>query len=71
VLSSILCDLYQVEKALLTLLEACDDGFLGKLREVFVLDDEVMQVVSQVVCTGSSSVAVENSKEADLGPFDI
>jgi len=44
---------------------------LGELREIFVLYDEVVQVVSKVVSASCSTMAIENAEEADLGPFDV
>ena len=44
---------------------------MGELREVFVLHDEIVQVVSQVIGTGGASMAVENAEKADLGPLDV
>ncbi len=42
---------------------------MRELREVFILDDKVMKVVSEVVCTCSTSMAIEDTKEAYLGPL--
>ena len=71
VLSTALGLLNKVNEVLLALIKACADSLLWVLREVLVLDNEVMQVVSQVVRTGCSTVAIEDSKEANLRPLDI
>lgn len=61
----------QIDKAALALYETSDDGFLRELGEVFVLHDEVVEVVTQVVGTGSSSVAIKDTEEADLRPLNV
>jgi len=71
VLSARLSHLDQVDKAALTLFKSTDNGLVGELREVFVLHDEIVQVVSQVIGTGGASMAVENAEKADLGPLDV
>jgi hypothetical protein len=70
-LRSTLSDLHQVDETALALLEATLDGFLGILGEIFVLNDEVVKIVTEVVRTGGTTVAVEYTKEADLRPFDV
>jgi hypothetical protein len=71
ILRSTLSDLHQVDETALALLEATLDGFLGILGEIFVLNDEVVKIVTEVVRTGGATVAVEYTKEADLRPFDV
>ena len=38
---------------------------------MLILHHKVVQIISQVVCTSCTTVAVKNSKEADLRPLDI
>ena len=64
-----LCHLDEVDEAALALFEATDDGFVWELREVLVLDDKVVKIVTQVVCTGCTAVSIEDTKEAYLWPF--
>ena len=64
-------DLNQVDEASLTLFETANNGFLRELREIFILHDKVMKIVSEVVGAGSSTVAVEHAKEANLGPLNV
>ena len=71
VLGPTLGHLDQVDKAALTLYESTDDGLLGELGEVLILNDEIVEVVTQVVGTGGSSVAIEDSEEADLRPLNV
>lgn len=71
VLGPSLSHLNQIDKASLTLFETADDSFVRELREVLILNDKVMKIVPQVVCTGSPTVAVENAEETDLRPFHI
>lgn len=71
VLGSGLGNLNQVDEATLTLFESTDDGLVGELGEVFVLHDEVMKIVSQVVCTGGAAMTVENAEKANLRPLDV
>ena len=42
---------------------------MRELREVLVLNNEVMKIVAKIVSAGSASMAVKNAKEANLGPF--
>ena len=42
---------------------------MWELREVLVLDDKVVKIVTQVVCAGCTSVSIEDTKEAYLWPF--
>ena len=41
------------------------------LREMFILYNEVMQIITEVVSTCRASMTVEHSEEANLRPFDI
>ena len=63
--------LHQVQEVALTLPKAFPDGFDGVLRKLLVLNNEVMEVVSQVVGAGRPAMAVENSEEADLRPINV
>lgn len=71
VLSSSLSLLHQIQEVLLAISEALLDCLDGILRELLVLDHKVVEVVSEVVCTSRSSVAIEDAEEANLGPLDI
>ena len=71
VLGSLLGHLDEADEAALALLEASNDRLLRELGEVLVLDDKIVQVVSEVVSAGSSTVTVKHSEEADLRPLDI
>lgn len=42
---------------------------MRELREVLVLNNEVMKIVAKIVSAGSASMAVKNAKEANLGPL--
>lgn len=70
-LSSRLGLLDEREEVTLTFTEALLDSLDWVLRELLILHNEVMQVISQVVCAGRAAMAVEDSKEADLWPFDV
>ena len=61
--------LHKRYEALLALLETFGNGFLRELGELIVLDDKVVQVVSQVVGAVAASVAIEHPEEADLRPL--
>ena len=71
ILSSSLSHLNQVDKAALAVFESTNYGFLGEFGEIFVLNNEVVQVVAQVVGTGRTAVAIKDTEEADLGPLDV
>jgi len=60
----------QVDKIALTLLKACCDCLLRMHRELIVLHDKVMQIISQVVGTCSASMPIEDTEETNLGPFN-
>ena len=64
-------DLDQVDETSLTLFESSNDSFLRELWEVVILDDKVVQIVSEVVGTSGTSVTVKDAEEADLGPLDV
>ena len=71
VLSSSLGNFNQVDETTLTLFETTDDGLLRELREIFVLHDEVMKIISQVVGTCGSTMPVKDSEETDLWPLHV
>ena len=71
VLGSCLSNFNEVKEAALTLFETSHDRFIWKLWEVLVLHDEVMKIIAQVVRTGSSTMAIEDSEETDLRPFNV
>ena len=61
----------QVKETSLALLETSYDSLFRELWEVFVLDYEVVQIVSEVVSTSSTSVSIENPEKADLRPLYV
>ena len=71
VLGPCLGNFNEVEEAALTLFETSHDRFIWKLWEVLVLHDEVMKIIAQVVGTGCSTMAIEDSEETDLRPFNV
>ena len=69
-LSTALCYLDQVDEATLAFLETCHDSLVGELGEVFVLHNEIVKIVTEVVGTCSSAMAIEHPEKADLRPID-
>lgn len=69
VLGTHLSHLNQVKEATLTFHEPSFDSLVRVLRETFVLYDEVVQVVTEVVRARCSAMTVEDTEEADLGPI--
>lgn len=63
--------LNQSQEVSLALSETFFDGLDRVLRKLVVLNHEVMEVVTQVVCTGGPTMAVEHPEEANLGPLHI
>ena len=55
----------------LTFTESLLDSLDWVLRELVILHDEVVQVISQVVCAGRAAMTVEDSKEANLRPLYV
>jgi len=70
-LSSGLCLLDEAQEITFTFSEAFSNGFNWILRKLLVLHHEVVEVISQVVCTGRATVAVEYPEETYLRPFNI
>ena len=68
-MSPCLGDLNEIYEATLAFFETSDDGFLGKLRKIFILHDEIVKIVAKVVRTGGASMPIEDTKEAYLRPF--
>ena len=50
-------------------MEAADDGLFGILWETVLLDDIMMQLVAQELCTGMSAVSIVDAEKAALGPL--
>jgi len=48
--------------------ESFQDSFFGVPREALFLDDEVVKIVSQILCTGIASMPIVDSKEWALRP---
>jgi len=46
-------------------------GFLRVHRELLILDHKIVQVIPQIVSTGSSAMAIKNSEKANLGPLNF
>ena len=61
--------LHQVQEVAFAFSEALPDRLDRILRKLLVLDHEVMQVVPEVVSTGRATMAIEDTKEADLRPL--
>lgn len=70
-LSSSLRLLNEAEEVALALMEALLDGLDWVLRELLILHNEVMQVISEVISTRRASMAIKDTEEADLWPLDI
>ena len=71
ILGPSLSHLNKVDKAALALFETSNDGLMWEFREVLVLNHEIVQVVPQIVSTGSSSMTIENAEEANLRPLNV
>ncbi len=61
----------KVYKVFLAVLEPLSDRLDGMLGKHLLLHYVVVQVVAEVVGAGGTSVAVEDAKEADLGPLNV
>ena len=61
----------EAQKVAFALSKSFPDGLDRILRKLLILYDEVVQVVTKVVCAGRATMTVENSKEADLRPLDV
>lgn len=61
----------EAQEVALALSESFSDSLDWILRKLFVLHDEIVQVVTQVVSAGRATMAIENTKEADLRPLDV
>jgi hypothetical protein len=62
---------YQIYKTFFALSKTSGDSFLRVLRELFVLNNKVMKIVSQVISAGSAAMTIKNTEEANLGPFRV
>ena len=71
ILSSRLRYFDQIYETSLALFKPVNNGLLWELREVFVLDDKIVEIISKIVSTGSSSMPIEDSKKADLRPLNV
>ena len=63
--------LNEAEKVALALMEALLDGLDWVLRELLILHNKVMQVISEVISTCRATMAIKDSEETDLWPFDV
>ena len=61
----------EAQEVAFALSKSFSDGLDRILGKLLVLHDEVVQVVTKVVCTGRATMAVEDTKEADLRPLDV
>jgi hypothetical protein len=43
----------------------------GILRKLLVLNNKVVKIVPEIICTSCSSMSVKDSEETDLRPFDV
>lgn len=66
-----LCLFDQRQEVALTLPKALFDSLDWILWELFVLDNKIVQVISEVVSAGRASVSIEHTKEADLWPVHV
>ena len=71
VLSPSLSYFNQVKKTALAFFETSHDCLLRKLWKVVILHDEIVKIVTKVVCACGSAMAIKDAKEADLWPFDL
>lgn len=71
VLGSCLCLLNKAKEIPLTLMESFLNGLNWVLRELFILNHKVMQVISEVVSACWASMSIKHSEEADLRPLNI
>ena len=46
-------------------------GFLRVHRELLILDHKIVQVIPEIISTGSSTMAIKNSEKANLGPLNF
>ena len=63
--------LYEAQKVAFALSKSFSDSLDRILGKLLILYDEIVQVITKVVCAGRAAVAIENAKEADLRPFDV
>jgi len=64
-----LLTLGEFQEKLLCLHKTISDGFDRILREVLILDDELVEIVSQEVSAAVAAMAVVNSEKGAFGPF--
>jgi hypothetical protein len=57
-----------LQESLLGLLESPENSLLGIVGEAVLLDNEVVQLVSEVLCTGVAAMAIVDSEETTFGP---
>jgi len=63
--------LHQTQETPFALPEPLLDGLDRVLRELFILNHKVMQVIPEVVGTSRSSMPIKYSEKADLRPLNI
>ena len=52
-------------------MESLFDCLNRVLRELLVLNNKVMQVISKVVSTGRASMSIKNTEKTDLRPLNV
>jgi len=70
-LGALLSHLNKLDKISFAFSEPKLYSFLGIHRELLILDHKIVQIIPKVISTSSSTVAIKNSKEADLRPLNI
>ena len=70
-LGALLSHLNKLDKIFFAFSEPKLYGFLGIHRELLILDHKIVQIIPKVISTSSSTVAIKNSKEADLRPLNV
>ena len=64
-------DFNEINEAALAFFETSDDGLLRELGEIVILHDEVVKIIAKVVSTGSPTVPIKDTEEADLRPLNL
>jgi hypothetical protein len=62
--------LNEADEVEFTFLKTSDDAFFGMHGEFFILNHEVVEIVSEIVGASGSSVSIKHPKKAHLGPLN-